>query len=626
MSLSKSASLKSTSVAALVFTWLKPASASPSQDPQALQMLQTRRPVHDARSPHGLTAVPLPIPLGASAGSITHGLLGPAQMVAADAGVQGRAAGNILTWIVAGAGGAWHGLRQNREPRRRRNRRLVATRAAGDAQALVELESNASDMDLEEGGWQTASEDEEEEMRMQQYQQQYFQQHVQLVQVPMQFQQPVMGQFQTYPQQFDPEQGQQFNGQQFSPQQFNQQQQLMCFQPMQMSDQQFAQQQVQMQAIGQQPQLQHLQPYMQMVQQNGMVLVAVPVGQQPQHELPEQQLQQTNQEQEHQLQEEQLQQQQQSRQVSRQAPLQPGLQKPQRQRRKDFKQETGAREVEAHLSPEAWRQRAPSVCSSDVSVELTPSTASTQTPQSRSTSSASRWTSKESDLVAKQLKSGATDAVQRKFLLQRIMEDAWGMAVTKHGTRVVQAALEAADATEKYALASALKGKVWQALKSPHANHVLQKAIAVLPPHKVDFVIAELKGRVGDTARHPFGCRVLERLMEHCAGPQTEALSAEILNDALELCRHQYGNYVVQHTLEHGTPEQKHRLCQAMIPEAGKLARHKVASHVIECALLHASAEDRQSLKDAMAGSAEELASLTASNYGSFVAKEMKKR
>lgn len=60
--------------------------------------------------------------------------------------------------------------------------------------------------------------------------------------------------------------------------------------------------------------------------------------------------------------------------------------------------------------------------------------------------------------------------------------------------------------------------------------------------------------------------------------------------------------------------------------EIGRLARHKVASHVVECALLHSSPDVRQMLKDAMASNAEELASLTASNYGSFVVKEMKKR
>jgi hypothetical protein len=36
------------------------------------------------------------------------------------------------------------------------------------------------------------------------------------------------------------------------------------------------------------------------------------------------------------------------------------------------------------------------------------------------------------------------------------------MAITKHGTRVVQAALEVADLTEKLNLVMSLRGRVWQ--------------------------------------------------------------------------------------------------------------------------------------------------------------------
>ncbi|CAE8628601.1 unnamed protein product [Polarella glacialis] len=211
-----------------------------------------------------------------------------------------------------------------------------------------------------------------------------------------------------------------------------------------------------------------------------------------------------------------------------------------------------------------------------------------------------KWASKECDAAVKQLKSPGLDEAQRQKLMERIVTDAWSMAVTKQGTRLVQVALEVADAAGKLTLAAALRGRVWQALKSPHANHVLQKIITVLPPAKCQFVLSELRGKVFDAARHPFGCRVLERLLEHCAGPQTEVLAAEVLKDVLELCRHPYGNYVVQHTLEHGTQEQRRQLCEAMKPEASRLARHKVASHVVECALLHSLPEDRQSLKEAL--------------------------
>mmetsp|Transcript_93393 Transcript_93393/g.166116 ORF Transcript_93393/g.166116 Transcript_93393/m.166116 type:complete len:574 (-) Transcript_93393:178-1899(-) len=573
MSLSKPAPLggKKRSLVGAFLLFLRPAAASPSQvasastavTPTAEDRLQAARTQHFGSTRSALAAVPLPLPLGASAGTaVGSGLLVPGQLVqAASQGIQGRAGHGIWTWIVAGAGGAFHGVRQNRENRRRGGRRGVTAQRATDRQTVVELET--SDV---EGGWQTASEDEEDDM----------------VPFPgqMQAQQawPMMDQQGQYQQQFV-----QFN-------QYGQQGQMWP------QEQQYNQQ-MQMQQMGQ---MQHLQPYMPMMQ-NGMVLVAVPVNQ-PQGR--EQQLQQLQEEQSQleQLHRQLVQQEQQLQEASAAGPLQPGLQ------RKDSKT-TGS----LHL----WADHAPSSASSEVSFEpTTPSTGRT----------ASRWNSKESDMIVRQLKNVGTDMAQKKLLIARIVEEGWSMAVTKHGTRVVQAALEVADAAEKVALAGALKGRVWQSLKSPHANHVLQKVIALLPPKSVDFVIVEMKGRVADAARHPFGCRVVERLLEHCSERQTEALSAEILADVLELSRHPYGNYVVQHTLEHGTPEQRHAIFMAMLPELGRLARHKVSSHVVECALLHASQEDRFRLKEAMASNSEELASLTASNYGSFVVKEMKKR
>ena len=38
----------------------------------------------------------------------------------------------------------------------------------------------------------------------------------------------------------------------------------------------------------------------------------------------------------------------------------------------------------------------------------------------------------------------------------------WSMAITKHGTRVVQAAFEMSEVSEKQNLLDVLKGKVWR--------------------------------------------------------------------------------------------------------------------------------------------------------------------
>jgi len=103
-------------------------------------------------------------------------------------------------------------------------------------------------------------------------------------------------------------------------------------------------------------------------------------------------------------------------------------------------------------------------------------------------------------------------------------------------------------------------------------------------------------------------------------------LVAEVIQDVVDLAKHPYGNFVVQHILEHGTDEQRGLVIQALRPEVRRLARHKNASHVVERALQFCAHEERELLKIEISGGSEELARLSHSNYGSFVAKAMRRR
>jgi hypothetical protein len=235
-----------------------------------------------------------------------------------------------------------------------------------------------------------------------------------------------------------------------------------------------------------------------------------------------------------------------------------------------------------------------------------------------------RWSARDADAAVVELRAGDSDA--RRALLERITAESWPMALTRHGCRVLQVALELASPSQRQSMASAMRGRVWEAVRSPHANHVLQKMVTVMPPDYVLFAIGELQGRVREAARHAFGCRVLERLLEHCPVEHTAGLLSEVKHDAVELSRHAFGNYVVQHAFEHGSPELRHEIVQVMLPEICNLARHKCASHCVESALLHCDEGDRHAMKQALAGDSEALASLTSSNFGSFVVKEMRKR
>ncbi|CAJ1352517.1 unnamed protein product, partial [Effrenium voratum] len=538
----------SATMRALLLALVGPAAASPQDKPPAA--LQTRKELEKRGVSHGLTAVGLPAPWGASApvSSVVQGHLAPTMHAS------GQASSSLWACIVAGAGAVGHNIRQNnREPRRRQPRRGSRQATVVDVEQQVESEAEV----VANSGWQTASEDESEEPRHQIGRQQQ-----------VQFLQQVMG-MQSFPQPEAPALPYQMYDQQFN-------QQMMYWQPMQQqsSMQQQPQSSMQQQSMRQpmQPMQQPMRQMQQMQPMNPGFQMQMPLGNQmqpmqsymPMHNM-----------------------------VLVAVPVVPETEQSEHALPQDFERRSFGR-----VQP-----RAPSVSStSEISTEFG-STVSTRTPGRERIS---RWTNKESEAIVRQLQAPNLDVAQRRRLVERVAADAWSMAITKQGTRVVQAALEVADLPEKLNMVAALKGRVWTALKSPHANHVLQKAISHLPPQKIEFIIQEMRGRVGDAARHPFGCRVLERLLEHCPREQTEPLAKEVLSDVLELCRHPYGNYVVQHTLEHGSDIQKQRLCEAMRPEVGRLARHKVASHVVECALLHSAPEERQLLKDAMASNAEE--------------------
>jgi hypothetical protein len=215
------------------------------------------------------------------------------------------------------------------------------------------------------------------------------------------------------------------------------------------------------------------------------------------------------------------------------------------------------------------------------------------------------------------------DKVKQQEAIQEVISSVWALAVTRHGCRIVQRALEVATAGDQQLIAETLQGHVLEALKSPNANHVLQKCIEIMPPEKIHFVLQELRGHGAFVARHRFGCRILQRLIEHCPPVQTADLIAEVLVDASKLLRHQYGNFVIQHVLQHGSPDQVHQIAEVIGADVIRLAKHRIASHVVSCAMVHCSPEDVQRLTQVVLGEAGQLADLTRRQYGSFVVREV---
>eukprot|EP00933_Yihiella_yeosuensis_P017213 TRINITY_DN14445_c0_g1_i1.p1 TRINITY_DN14445_c0_g1~~TRINITY_DN14445_c0_g1_i1.p1 ORF type:complete len:279 (+),score=65.23 TRINITY_DN14445_c0_g1_i1:102-839(+) len=204
-----SAAISSSSLAVFLLSFAGRAHGSPTQAVAAPEDLnQPSRVLPRMRGSSMLAAVPLPMPMGTEmpmAG--VNNLLTPSQLVNVGHNVQGQQAGigTLVTWAVAGLGGAWHGVRQNREPRRRRRRASLAARTAtADVQVLASSGSPdvATTPDIDDG-WQTASEDEADMfsqnyhmMQLQVQQQLLEQQWRQQQQQQQQQQQPQQQQFQ----------------------------------------------------------------------------------------------------------------------------------------------------------------------------------------------------------------------------------------------------------------------------------------------------------------------------------------------------------------------------------------------------------------------------------------------
>lgn len=212
---------------------------------------------------------------------------------------------------------------------------------------------------------------------------------------------------------------------------------------------------------------------------------------------------------------------------------------------------------------------------------------------------------------------------KRSAILGWIQPAAFSLAMSVHGCRVVQKALDVAGGEDRDALAQQLHGKVKDLLESQHGNHVLQKCIEVLPPHSVQFIINELAAWplswVG-VAKHRFGCRVIERLLEHCSEDMMAPLTDAVVRDASALARHPYGNYVVQHVLEYGTPVHRNLLASSFVDSGiAFLAQHRIACNVIERALGLVCSADQQSIGLALLAAPQTLLVIGCSRYGTHV-------
>jgi hypothetical protein len=227
----------------------------------------------------------------------------------------------------------------------------------------------------------------------------------------------------------------------------------------------------------------------------------------------------------------------------------------------------------------------------------------------------------DSKMFMKKLEEIQTD----RSLMSWIVENAWALALTSEGSRLLQKALEVANVSEQGLLLDQFRGRVLHSAASIHANHVLQKAIEILTPNRIEFIVDECRGHVVEVAQNRCGCRVVERLLEHCPVALVGPLVDELLVDPLPFCKHPFSNFVMQHVVQYAAVQHQVRVARAMAADIYRLAKHRIASNVVGCALQHCDVSAREELAAALYADPKALSDLHRHPRGSFVYRELRR-
>lgn len=200
------------------------------------------------------------------------------------------------------------------------------------------------------------------------------------------------------------------------------------------------------------------------------------------------------------------------------------------------------------------------------------------------------------------------------------------LAISKQGSRIVQAAITHGRSEDVSNIAQQLQGSIVDLYKNPNGNHVVTKTIEVHPPRSLRFIIDELlQDSVWKVARHQYGCRILERLLEHWESKDVEPLVEKLLDDPEPLCRHQFSNFVMQHIFEHGAEVWKDRIIEHIVGVLPDLCKHRTASHVVQRALAFGGEKIQSKLVLTLvhAEGKTSLVEIACSRYGSYVIEEL---
>jgi len=217
------------------------------------------------------------------------------------------------------------------------------------------------------------------------------------------------------------------------------------------------------------------------------------------------------------------------------------------------------------------------------------------------------------------------DRLDRSLILTWIGSAWQTLTLSEHGSKVVEAALEAAVGQERASMVKELWGEVLKLCECAHGHQVLIKLVETMNVSAIGFVAREMKGQAVAVSRHRFGCHVLGSMIMHCSVSQLAELAAEITEESQSLCSHRHGNLVLQYLIEYGTQTNRAAILHQLLPAVPLLAMDHTASRVVKKILGNPSATESRLLASALlrpVGNVS-LADVACSRCGSTILEEL---
>eukprot|EP00439_Symbiodinium_sp_Y106_P060482 s2566_g8.t4 len=236
------------------------------------------------------------------------------------------------------------------------------------------------------------------------------------------------------------------------------------------------------------------------------------------------------------------------------------------------------------------------------SAASTPTTASTPTPMSMSTFTASTPMSSNSTTSSPPATPTGIPGIRMEVLRK---------ANDSAGCRELQQLLQAGTFEEQEEILRQLRGHVAEVAQSPHGNFVLQQAIRVLSSERLYFVLppavieemlrpepVEL-GRGAARLRLPSTGDYIGKddhtneLVSERLGQTREQIKAslkDVVRHTAELSCHAIGNYSVQHCVEYGGPSCCQEIANVVLNHLHQFAVDPSGCGVLNKVLIHANA------------------------------------